>query len=495
MQKQSIPLIWAMVFLAGLSGLIQPDRSKAEESGTEVVSHTVSKGEWLFKILRESGYCQDDCRVLLPEIRALNPDIGDVEILKPGQVVFLPGRESETFAEDQAEAGSAENLIQAEDDEAAQVLPEWRSIEHVVQPGESVFKIFRRHGVLDGGVVSKDTMTAFHRLNPDLVDVNRITPGMRLLVPVRVPMASEKRQRDVADQTMAVDWPAVTWAMVERLGFVFSKGREVLIPAPGGRWWRIDLGAVRFARDPLGGQIVFVPQDMFKSWPDELKRLFPKTCVYGRPLTMAGLAPPLAEAYPGRLKFWTRNHPFIVHSRGVGIEAQAEALVQVECDGDSVLHVFTVSQSGGGEFPELLRSYLELARVYLVTIPPDGNLSAEEEDREAIGRGALFVPWIRGAKVRTGLLQVPGLADISGECPEDLSGYFACLKNEGLAAERTLYLSWKAQGGHVALSVPARVIDSKQTKVVLLDERTADPYLVALFSLKGYRCFAVRDME
>ena len=56
----------------------------------EPQTHTVREGEWLIRILEEKGYTRQEIRELLPVVKELNPDITDLNKLRPGQTLQLP---------------------------------------------------------------------------------------------------------------------------------------------------------------------------------------------------------------------------------------------------------------------------------------------------------------------------------------------------------------------------------------------------------------------
>jgi hypothetical protein len=195
------------------------------------------------------------------------------------------------------------------------------------------------------------------------------------------------------------------------------------------------------------------------------------------------------------LRFWPHEQPLIVHAKGAGIEIRADVLIQTVKDGIKKFYVFFRADDKAQGCPDLLLAFLGEADINLRFITPSGEVTQKDAQNVSVAPGALFVPWIKASQAKTELRQVSGL-NIPAECPEDMAGLFACLQDHSLAAKRTMYLSWGIAGGSsVALSFPARMLESSHARIVILEEKLADPFLVALVSLKGYRCFALRELQ
>lgn len=138
------------------------------EAGQE---HPVQQGEWLFKILQAKGYTDTQIYGLMPDIRELNPHIPDLNRLRPGQVIRLPGS-----APAQAPSAAVREL--------SQVPPgTYDKLPYVVRSGDTLIQILQGQGVPTSLIYGK-YLKLFLELNPDIADVNSLRAGQEVILPV-----------------------------------------------------------------------------------------------------------------------------------------------------------------------------------------------------------------------------------------------------------------------------------------------------------------------
>lgn len=133
-------------------------------------SHTVKRGDHLWKILRDRYHLSDMkiaffCKVA----RVINPDLKDVHSLYPDQNILLPYK----YINDE-NRGSSGNLNDTD------VEPQV----YVVKKGDHFAKIMRQNFNLSGPIIfSRNTFDRFKAANPDIEDMNRLEPGQRIIFP------------------------------------------------------------------------------------------------------------------------------------------------------------------------------------------------------------------------------------------------------------------------------------------------------------------------
>ena len=133
--------------------------------------HPVQQGEWLFKILQAKGYTDSQIYGLMPDIRELNPHIPDLNRLRPGQVIRLPGS-----APAQAPSAAVREL--------SQVPPgTYDKLPYVVRSGDTLVQVLQGQGVPTGLIYGK-YLKLFLELNPDIQDVNSLRAGQEVILPV-----------------------------------------------------------------------------------------------------------------------------------------------------------------------------------------------------------------------------------------------------------------------------------------------------------------------
>jgi hypothetical protein len=133
--------------------------------------HSVQQGEWLFKILQAKGYTDTQIYRLMPDIREINPHIPDLNRLRPGQVIRLPGSAP-------AQAPSAAVRIQS------QVPPgTYDKLPYVVRSGDTLVQVLQGQGVPTSLIYGK-YLKLFLELNPGIQDVNSLRAGQEVILPV-----------------------------------------------------------------------------------------------------------------------------------------------------------------------------------------------------------------------------------------------------------------------------------------------------------------------
>lgn len=121
-------------------------------------THTVEKGDTLWKILERQGPLAPDRYVeILKEFRRANPEVADPSRLVPGQKLLVPSRGEERPAGD------------------------GRTVGYMVKRGDSLLKILSSRGVPRRE--RKRYLDAVKENNPSVTDVNRIFAGRTLRIP------------------------------------------------------------------------------------------------------------------------------------------------------------------------------------------------------------------------------------------------------------------------------------------------------------------------
>ena len=78
--------------------------------------------------------------------------------------------------------------------------------------------------------------------------------------------------------------------------------------------------------------------------------------------------------------------------------------------------------------------------------------------------------------------------------PNSLTALLQLLKNKDHLRQGMASASWSGGlGSRIALQVPAWIVSGGASRIILLDRRFADPYLVSVLSREGYTCFILPD--
>lgn len=129
--------------------------------------HVVQQGEWLSKILAAKGYSAQDMQNMLPLIQSLNPQIADINALKPGQVLRLP-------------EGPVADLPKPKPTVPAN---SYDKRAYVIKQGDTVVTMLQAHGVPTALIFGK-YMNLFMELNPQVRNTNTLQVGQQVMLPV-----------------------------------------------------------------------------------------------------------------------------------------------------------------------------------------------------------------------------------------------------------------------------------------------------------------------
>jgi len=130
-------------------------------------THTVEKGETLWKILRRNEpLTPDRYAERLKEFRRANPKVADPSRLTPGQQLLVPSEATPVKRDD------------------------GRTVDYTVKRGDSLSKILFSRGV--PRPQTKKYLDAIQEINPSVVNVNRIIAGKTLRLPMEGYFAEAK---------------------------------------------------------------------------------------------------------------------------------------------------------------------------------------------------------------------------------------------------------------------------------------------------------------
>jgi len=154
--------------------------------------YVVKPGEWIYKIIRDRypGSPQEHLEVL-DRVKELNPALGDVDRVYPGQKIMLPppgaGREEVSDSgepEAPAEDGSAKESVAPADDSPAKepVAPAEGVVEYPVKRGQTVSGIIHDElGAKHGEIYN--ILETVKNLNPDIPDMDVVREGQVIRLP------------------------------------------------------------------------------------------------------------------------------------------------------------------------------------------------------------------------------------------------------------------------------------------------------------------------
>ena len=195
---------------------------KYAEGQAHTEQHVIKKGEHLWKILREQYRMSDTSINFFCKIaRAVNPEINDLNVLQPSQNILLPFK-----------------FIPGDGSDNSTIMIQTQDYHHVVKPNEHLGQILRtQFNLPDDVIFNRITKSLIQDANPDIIDLNNISPGQTIMVPREVFamqqfIAHNVVPEQIIRQSESLPQPEPEPAMPETPVPEAELAREINQPAP-----------------------------------------------------------------------------------------------------------------------------------------------------------------------------------------------------------------------------------------------------------------------
>ncbi|HKK33904.1 MAG TPA: LysM domain-containing protein [Desulfomicrobiaceae bacterium] len=446
--------------------------------------HTVQKGEWLYRILKDRGLSGSDISTILPLLKRLNPEIPDFDHLRPGQRLILPTLGGPVPPVPLQQLDSLQE--QARTDVSSR-----GEKEYVVRPGDTLGEILQRISGLSPSRVYSEGVSRVRDLNPELTDIDRLYPGQKIRIPtwIKPDRSDESETRSERSTSLSpAQRKRFSLAMLKRAGFTFTPGTSVLFPAPDGGWTPINLTETPVSTTPWGATITFIPGREHETQVKTSSSL-PRVPVEDwAPETVLRN---LASAFPEHVLL-PRSGAVLRTRRSIRTTVEGPNMFTLHAGSRNTTYCFVPVHDGDAGISSLLKSYLaqEDILIFEVALGPSGTVALS--DPEPLSRASLYMPQIHAARAGQELADFFGsdpLSDVLRRTAAKPGHELHALIDAGLLVSQNVHLSWTHQGLSVSLTIPAHVLTDRGTRVALLDQSIADRYLMSLVALKGYLCF------
>ncbi|MFH1625585.1 MAG: LysM domain-containing protein [Pseudomonadota bacterium] len=189
-----LPLLWIMCLLPFHKGEAKDPKDRLSLSFTKTVfikkyknlkvhyeRHTVKKGEFLWKIMKDKyGIPPSNLPEFLRIVKVLNPSIANLNTIYQGQKLYIPIRLETQAARSKPPSSFPTAFVTVK--------------EHTVQPGQTLAGILLHVYNVPKALVFNEHITLFRELNPSIKDLNLLRVHQKILVPVHEPIPEEKRK-------------------------------------------------------------------------------------------------------------------------------------------------------------------------------------------------------------------------------------------------------------------------------------------------------------
>ncbi|MDP3429342.1 MAG: hypothetical protein Q8R89_03325, partial [Desulfomicrobium sp.] len=140
--------------------------------------------------------------------------------------------------------------------------------------------------------------------------------------------------------------------------------------------------------------------------------------------------------------------------------------------------------------PQGLHEVLEAAQVRLIELDAYNELSRlPTRPRESI-----YVPVATHMELIRAMNPSDPEQTLGQTMPDSLGSLLQVLRDKDLLRQGMVHVSWSSGlQNRIAVQVPAWTVSGGTARIVILDRRFSDPYLVSVLSNEGYTCFVLPD--
>lgn len=516
----------------------------------EPQTHTVREGEWLIRILEEKGYTRQEIRELLPVVKELNPDITDLNKLRPGQTLQLPDEPPATLKIRPA------------------IPPESKKKTYTVKSGDTLVSILKREGVPQE-LIFKDYLGLFLELNPQISDINKLRVGQEIVLPVpgSAPAAAVPAVPDKAPANATAVAAPVSAGQggspggANGTGSPNATGGGTAGPggpaqghgghgaAPSGAQAKLPVQTVK-PKPPVAEKPVNATEEkeeekkpvtglpFVRSVLEQMRFRFTPGQEALYPLPKGGwlhvdlVDSPIFDTPWGEKVIFAltpKNQEWIDNAEALGMrvcpvspdwslqevlekltETYPQAFRLWAKDRDLVRFKDGMSITLKGPQMVVIERRLSEKAVYMLwprqtpTEPslPQGLPEVLSQGRIKVieldaynkpsrlpsrPRGSVYIP----VATHTDLLQAMRLKKLDGREPQNLAELLRMLQGKDMLHQGMARAAWYSGPKSLAVQVPAWLVSPGSGKIILLDSRFSDESLISILTQAGYTCFVL----
>lgn len=489
---------------------------------------------------------------MMPEIQRSNPQIQSLDQLKPGQILHIPGlkqkveikkepvqvptpktsqsaiqkayivRAGDTLVSIMQQHGIPKNLIYSKYMKLFQdANPDIRKIDSL-RPGQSVIIPPPEQAELRGaGHASSETRALPGNGSANATGAAQsgaITPESAwtqgqfaqiplipgpfpgsAIPPIIPPQSTTlpptpdhaENATDIPEAKVPTTGLPYIQNILKEMRFSFAPGDEELYPLPNDGWLQVKLKETPLLTTPWGERVLLCPVPKNSEWIAKANKLNMQVCSISADWSLPGILAKLAEKFPDQIRIWDPGTDLSLSRNGLGITLRSPNMAIIQYRGQKMVYALW-----GRQIPDERALPQDLPEVL-----GDMQIKVIETDQfndvcrlPTRPKQSIFVP----VAERTELIRALAPDDpeqlFGPTLPQDLNELLRLLKSKDKLRQGFASLDWSGGSNrHIALQVPAWIIEPISRKVILLDKKFADEYLVSLLTHAGYTCFVLPD--
>jgi len=279
--------------------------------------------------------------------------------------------------------------------------------------------------------------------------------------------------------------------VLEQMRFKFVPGDESMYPLPGSQWLIVKMQETPMVEAPWGEKILFCPVPKNADWIQGANKLGMKVCTISPRWDLQEVLEKLATSFPRHFRLWSGGQDLVLSHNGVGVTLQSPQIAIMERDGQKRIHqVWTRQNPDSAPLPQGLHEVLEAAQVKLIELDAYNELSRlPTRPRESI-----YVPVATHMELIRAMNPSDPEQTFGRTMPDSLGSLLQLLRDKELLQQGMVQAAWSSGlQNRIAVQVPAWKVSGGTAKIVILDRRFSDPYLVSVLSHEGYTCFVLPD--
>jgi hypothetical protein len=144
--------------------------------------YVVQKGDWVIKLFKQKGeISHKDFPEFLAIFKRINPHIGDIDTIRPGQHILIPLKKLKKDSL-QGQSSGVVTIPFVTISNLPDIIKH-HSTEHIVQKGDFISRLIARGYGAYGTKLYKEGIVLFRLINPDVVNPDQIYTGQKLYIP------------------------------------------------------------------------------------------------------------------------------------------------------------------------------------------------------------------------------------------------------------------------------------------------------------------------
>ncbi len=438
--------------------------------------YRVKLGEHLIFILKKFGAQEKDIPYLLKIIKRLNPQIKNINRLYPGETIYLP-----KFLNPLPVPG--------------QKYP-YTPLPYVVKRGDSVVKLLKVKAHIPTYLIFNEYLTLFKKLNPQVKDINNLSPGQRIVLPLRKGPSSKVSSRQSPFSSISTKknvFPnirtkgkgrirentkrSLTLSLLSHLGFSILTGEEILYPVPSGEWISVNTKTTPIISSPWGEKFILVKST--SSLPplvlNSLKKI--AQLVYIESWDVRDVLQDVSSLTKGKMLLWQEKKTLIIPCNNIVIESRAYLQIAItnKKQGHLSYFIFFKKLSLSNYESALIQKILKRNLIHLYIIKKE---RVKELKYEHVGLSHLYIPTFSSSRLSS-TLSMPLLCR-----------YFSSLKNKKQIPINILprFIRYPISPSLV-ITFKIWEIESTHSRNKIYIVYKNSPYVVALLRIRGYTAY------